>query len=491
MNIRISILIISALSLSCSKDKSIPDPEKLDNVTADIAITVNVNEVVRPLTGNEVGININYLMDDAVITGNTYSRTAEGIKQMGAKILRYPGGEKSDNYLFSSSPYTSAAPKAAFCTFPASDTRFYNSDMSAKSIVLDFDEFMLVCNRAQAIPLIVVPYDAIYSPWTCGPKPTKAQLIEHAKEWVRYANITRNHNIKLWMIGNESFLESSYNGFTTPALYALDIVEFADAMRSVDPTIKIIANGKSNWWSVLLNSPARSKIDYLAVSNYLSSTISSYDNFRTSTQSLNLETDQAISAIENIPDATDRNRINVIESEFNSIDFSGGWASGNDLGHALANFKMLGDALLKPKVFNACLWNTHWIENNQQHLYDALNTSGGLNATGLSLSVFGNNLLSSMVRTSGGSNIVNSYASFNADTKTLNVFLLNKELFPKKVTISFANYLSAFSYDKWEFKGSGAQDKSPVWGKVSSNQTGGLSLELTLPANSVTMLSCK
>jgi hypothetical protein len=27
--------------------------------------------------------------------------------------------------------------------------------------------------------------------------------------------------------------------------------EFADAMRIIDPTIKIIVNGKSNWWATI------------------------------------------------------------------------------------------------------------------------------------------------------------------------------------------------------------------------------------------------
>lgn len=479
--------------ISCGKGPAPAPPIPPPANQTPVDVSVDVNNVVRILNGSEVGINVNYLMDDNVIAGNTYMKTAEGVKQMGAKIMRYPGGEKSDNYYFSSPPYSAAAPRTAFCTFPTTEARFYNADFSAKSAVVDFDEFMLMSTEAQAKPLIVVGYDAIYSQWTCGPKPTKAQMIENAKQWVRYANITKNHGIKLWMIGNESFLATSYIGFTTPAQYALDIVEFADAMRSVDPTIKIIANGKSDWWATLLLSPAAAKIDYLAVSNYLPSAISSYDKFRINNGSLNGETDQAIATLDVVASGADKARIGVIESEFNSIDFSaGGWAGINNLGHALCSFQMQADGLLKPKLFNACFWNTRWIENTTkpQNLFDALQDNGSLNANGISLSILGNNLLTTIVSSTAGIGI-KSYASYNNINKNLRLFLLNKELVTKKVKISFANYLTTFSYDKWEFKGSGPEDKFPTWTAAITNQAGTSPVEIILPATSITMVACK
>ncbi len=457
-----------------------------------IDISVDAGSILRNLSGNEVGINLDYLMDDAQVSGNDFSKTAQSVQKLSAKTLRYPGGEKSDNYAFGIPPYTSASPRTIFCTFPSTESRFINPDFTAKSSVLDFDEYMSICSQTGATPLVVVAYDAMYSQWTCGTKPTKSQLIEHAKQWVKYANITKSYNVKLWMIGNESFLTTSYNGFTTPAQYALDIVEFADAMRSVDPSIKIIANGKSDWWATLLTSPAVSKIDYLAVSNYLPASIGSYENFRTNNASLNSETDRAIASIELLAMGADRSRIGVIESEFNSIDFvNNKWDNSNNLGHALCNFQMLADAICKPKVFSACLWNTRWVDNlnKPQHLFDALQPSGDLNASGISLSILGKNLLSSMVNATAGGN-VKSYASYNSTTKELRIFLLNKESISQKSKLTITNFKNSFVFDKWEFKGVGIDDKSPTWGKTASNQNGASMLELTLSANSITMISC-
>lgn len=482
----LSLVVLTGLS--CKKKASPP----IVIVETIVDISVDAGSILRNLSGNEVGINLDYLMDDSHISGNDFSKTAHSIQKLSAKTLRYPGGEKSDNYAFGIPPYTSASPRTIFCTFPSNEPRFINPDFTAKSSVLDFDEYMSICAQTGATPLVVVAYDAMYSQWTCGTKPTKSQLIEHAKQWVKYANVTKSYNVKLWMIGNESFLTTSYNGFTTPAQYALDIVEFADAMRSVDPSIKIIANGKSDWWATLLTSPAVSKIDYLAVSNYLPASIGSYDNFRVNQSSLNTETDRAIASIEILTTGSDRGRIGVIESEFNSIDFvNNKWENNNNLGHALCNFQMLADAICKPKVYSACLWNTRWVENlnKPQQLFDALQPSGDLNATGISLSILGKNLLTTMVNTTAGGNI-KSYASYNAISKELKIFLLNKETISQKTKLSIANYISNFTFDKWEFKGAGVEDKSPVWSKVTTNQNGSSVSEITLMPNSVTMLSC-
>ena len=54
---------------------------------------------------------------------------------------------------------------------------------------------------------------------------------------VQYINITKNKNVKYWVIGNEPDLGYSY---TTSAQVAAYIKPFASAMKLVDPSIKII-----------------------------------------------------------------------------------------------------------------------------------------------------------------------------------------------------------------------------------------------------------
>ena len=70
-------------------------------------------------------------MDGTYINSNAQSATATALKNMGMKFLRYPGGEKSDNYLWATSPYSHANPIMALtgsCQWPSGDGRFVNSD---------------------------------------------------------------------------------------------------------------------------------------------------------------------------------------------------------------------------------------------------------------------------------------------------------------------------------------------------------------------------
>ena len=68
---------------------------------------------------------------------------------------------------------------------------------------------------------------------------------ELAAEWVRWANIVQGYNVRYWEIGNE--LEGSWElGHFLPdgspmtgEVYARRFVEFAAAMKAVDPTIKV------------------------------------------------------------------------------------------------------------------------------------------------------------------------------------------------------------------------------------------------------------
>lgn len=484
------IIIIFLACLSCKKSRpAIPQPVT-PPIVLPITVSVNVQNTIRVLSGLECGINLNYLMDDAELAGQTFTSTSTAINNIGTKFLRYPGGEKSDNYLFGKPPYGNAAPQAAYCNFPATDPRFFNSDFSAKAVVLDFDEYMQVCMQTGATPFVVIAYDAMYSTNTCGTKPTRMQLLTNAKEWVRYANVTKKKAVKYWMIGNESWNNADYNGKVTPAVYAKDIAAFADSMRSIDPTIKIIANGRRDWWQTILQSSAASKIDYLAASNYLPEGFTDYDYYRSFTGDLNTEFSAAAAAINNFATPADKSRLGIIISEYNTIDYyNSGWQNINNLGHALADFQMLGDALLQPKLFSACLWNTRWITNAEQpdNIFDAVNATGGLNATGKALAIFGKNLLNKMVVTTSDNQLVKPYASYDSSSAGLNVFMINKDRAAQSVKVNLTNYAKS-NATVWVLKGTEEADVNPAWTQLGNVSTTNNIVTLNLDATSITMI---
>lgn len=77
-----------------------------------IPIIVYPDSVLNDISNNPIGINIDYFIDDDKFL-NPKIHTADALKAMGVKYLRYPGGNKSDLYLFSNPPYKKASPSLA------------------------------------------------------------------------------------------------------------------------------------------------------------------------------------------------------------------------------------------------------------------------------------------------------------------------------------------------------------------------------------------
>src|SRR5437762_5545221 len=190
-------------------------------------ISVDVNTAIADVSRIPIGIDLNFLLDDDNNRRDALRTLSETLKAAGVKYLRYPGGEKSDAYLWSVPPYTSSIPTLARWAqgdwpqnqeWPSYDRKLVGSDgHTFTTDPLSFDEFMDVCRQIGCVPTIVVCYDSMYKPAQAGGvAPTRGQLLETAREWVRYANITRGYNIQYWEIGNESWL-NHYNGGTTAA----------------------------------------------------------------------------------------------------------------------------------------------------------------------------------------------------------------------------------------------------------------------------------
>lgn len=460
-------------------------------------ISVNVSSTLSDVSSNPLGINMDYLMDGTFITPAPTTSTTAALSNMGVKFMRFPGGEKADNYLWSVPPFTSSNPHFARtgpCEWPSNDPRFAQSDnATVKPTGLDFDEFMTMCTSVGGEPLIVVAYDAMYKPASCGTIPTKQQLITTAVEWVRYANIVKGYNIKYWMIGNESYKSCDYNGCATAAQYRDDIIQFAQAMKTVDPTIKIIINGESNsWWQTILPSVSQ-YIDILGVSNYpVWQYTGGYDYYKNNTPNLMGNANIALNAINSYAPTAHKARLKVMSTEFNSMDWQGSWPDLNDVGHALVNFEMIGEHLKNPKIEGAMLWNTRWVNNltKPNDLYDAIDRNGNLLANGKALSIWTKNLLPKMVATTSTTKI-RSFASYNPTTMELNVFLINKETSAQNVTVNFQNYIQSASMETWEYKGSGPSDVSPTWTTQGVRNLLSTNASFNLSPVSVTMIKLK
>ncbi len=332
------------------------------------SLTVNAGTMVADLSSRPIGINTSYLMDDDSRMSPSRA-TADALAAMRVGYLRYPGGEISDNYLWSVSPWNAPDITAARANaWPASDPRFFTDGRNGVAALLDFDEFVALCRTAGAEPVICVAFDSMYKPASGSETPpTKAQLKQNAVEWVRYANVTKGYGVKYWTLGNETDYDESYAGCSPgAAAYGADAAEFAQAMKGVDPSSLVGVNGHgASWFSAVL-AQCLSSVDYLEVHTYPTWRYSGYDQYRTGSPGFTGEVDMAIGVIDGLSSQADRDRLFVTLSETNAIYWNDtpGWDNVNDLGHALAVFDIVGQHLSRSKLRMSLLWNTRWVDND-------------------------------------------------------------------------------------------------------------------------------
>jgi alpha-L-arabinofuranosidase len=457
------------------------------------SIVVEPDVVLSDVSHHPIGINVDYFMDDDAYLQPKVRSTTDALRDMGMKYLRYPGGNKSDFYFFSVPPYEKSVPSLARTGKEAvggSRAKMLEEYAGYKFDVLDFDEFMEMCCAIGGEPVICVAADEylVDYPEGCAVS-TREALIEHAVEWVRYANIKKKYNIKYWMIGNESWHEQNKN--STPEIYARDVVDFSRAMKAVDSSIKIIPNGRTiEWWEKVLPIAVKD-IDYVCVSNYaVYDYKDGYATYRDNVKDLLREVNAALKGIDKFTSGADKERLKVIVAEYGSMDWAGKWPHINNMGHNLALFEMTGEQLIQPRVEFSCFWNTRWIRNKEREdsIFDALDKDGNFNANGYGLAIWGNFLAPQMVRTSSTVR-VRTFASFDAAKKKLFVYIINKSEEKEVVSLDVKGYTIGSVVQRWEQVGKGPDDTEPVWrkGEIVLERP----LELTVPGVSITVVELR
>jgi hypothetical protein len=472
----------------------------LATASADVRLVVRPQTTLATDAGRKLGINVNYLMDnDRDWRPGVAVSTEQALAAMGVRWLRFPGGEKSDSYLWSRPPYEQPTPTLArtgAAEWPASDRRFTLADNATYRIeTLGFDDFVAMCRRLNAEPICVVALDSSYKAASAGGRaPTKAELLANACEWVRYANVTRKYGIKYWEIGNESFLATPNGNPPSAEVYGRDVAEFARAMKTIDPAIQVGANGdKEAWWREVLPA-AGSAIDFLVAHDYPCWEWGRFATYRDWRATLTPATDEALRAIQRFAPPGERDRLKVAATEFNAADWSKTkpWPNDNDLGHALVLTEMMGDYLANPRVLSALLWNTRWIDNArpvENSLWDALDAGNHLNALGLALALWRQAALDRMVKIDGTTNLIRAFGSLSADRRQLAVMLINKSDSPDAVNLHLDGFTPATA-ERWTLRGTAIADRQPELARDGPVATADLK-RVALPARSVTVIQLR
>jgi alpha-L-arabinofuranosidase len=197
------------------------------------------------------GLGVNDAIWDPELGSN---ETSGLLREIGVNTLRYPGGSYGDIYHWQdhTAPGGYVAPNT------------------------DFDTFMASARKVHAQPIIIANYGT--------------GTATEAAGWVRYANRIKHYGVKYWEIGNETYgnghyganWEADQHADKSPAAYARAVVEYAAAMKAVDPSVKIgavlttpgywpdalVGTGDDGPWNQVVLSIAGPSIDFVVVHWY-------------------------------------------------------------------------------------------------------------------------------------------------------------------------------------------------------------------------------
>jgi alpha-N-arabinofuranosidase len=445
-------------------------------VTANLAkITVDVNKILSDVSNNPLGISVNFL--------NYKSNQIKPLKQINVKSLRFPEGSLAEFYLFDENHPTKARISVRDPNIYLPNIEKSENNWTWKS-TLSFDDFIKLNRSLKAEPFVIVGINALAYTGKF-PHINEREVLDAAINWVKYSNITKKYGVKYWEIGNENDLEKDYINWT-PKKYARTVVKFSKAMKAIDPSIKIGANGmtRMKWWHEI--APLiKDDVDFLVTHQY--SALKDYEEWKQNPwdYTYNLEDVE-----ETISKYNPNLRLNV--TEISSFAPQMEKEHTNNTWKMLHNFEILGNALRFNKLDYLHFWTSRWLEEDSYKVAtSAFDRDYKLTAMGLPLKIWGNFLKKKMVATTNpkDNNIIRSWASYDPDDRSLNLFLLNKDEISQKVTVSLENYRAKSKNDSWILKGSNPTSTKPTWKKSKPIKLEKSQITTKLEPLSVTVIS--
>jgi hypothetical protein len=168
---------------------------------ATVNLSVTIGQTVRFADARVLGVNA-AVWDDLFDTPGTVAL----LRQMGNRVLRFPGGSLSNGYHW----------------------RTNTTDNNTWQWATSFDKFANVARQTNAQVFISVNYGS--------------GTPEEAADWVRYSNVTKGYGFRYWEIGNENYgsWEKDLNNRPhDPYTYGVRARDYIAQMKAADPTIKV------------------------------------------------------------------------------------------------------------------------------------------------------------------------------------------------------------------------------------------------------------
>jgi len=244
-----SVALASAVALAAAAVVVASSQQVVLAAPSTVAVTVNARAGLAAMPSTALGIN-DAVWDSQLGT----TAVSDLLHSAGVGMMRYPGGSYGDIYHW----------------------KTHTADGGFVAPGTDFDTFIASTKRVGAQPMIIANYGT----------GTPAE----AADWVRDANVTKGYGVRYWTVGNENYGNGHYGATweadnhadKSPAGYAAMVRQYSEAMKAVDPTIKVgavltmpanwpdglVGSGDSDTWNAAVLSGAGSAIDFVDVHWY-------------------------------------------------------------------------------------------------------------------------------------------------------------------------------------------------------------------------------
>ena len=184
-------------------------------VISQSAITVDATQVVRPVPRAAFGNNTNYAdLNFKQAMTDTQFLSAAG--ELGASVLRFPGGLLANYYDFSV--------EQGWAGWAPNPSAQFNITRGVTT-----DQFLQFCQAVGCTDAMITANvysrgNPAYGAWITP---------QVAADWVRHTNVEGNFPVRYWELGNEIL------AYMSSTQYIAKVHQWSPAMKAVDPAIEI------------------------------------------------------------------------------------------------------------------------------------------------------------------------------------------------------------------------------------------------------------
>lgn len=302
------------------------------------------------------GYHMSYFNESATLRNK--SNYFPMLNELGPGLLRFPGGEESDNYLWD--------------TKQVYRTDWFHSQYD--SLDLDTDGYFEICRKTGAQPYIVLNYD--YGNDSDSEAERNDRLFKYNQDWAKYIK-KKGYSIRYFEFGNEAIYASDKFGTEiTPEQYAADYLKMRKLLKEVDPGYELGANMYNHYdgegWSVSSRDWADTFFTIVGKNcDFVTPHLYYEQGVRGGFTSTRYGLDEVVQDFKTKTLAKTGKAVEVIMSEWNLWINNESIRLGN-FGHGL----VLADGifgLAKGGAKGSCVWPLHWgvgAANNYTYFYD-------------------------------------------------------------------------------------------------------------------------